>query len=84
MTLKLDADQQKAVKHFEGPALVVAGPGSGKTTVIIERILHLIREYNVDPRQILALAFNKEAAKEMEKRILSELWTKSMLPEIIV
>ena len=82
MKLKLDADQIKAVEHFEGPALVVAGPGSGKTTVIKERILHLIREYNVDPRQILALAFNKEAAKEMEKRILSELWTKSMLPEI--
>ena len=38
MTLKLDENQQKAVEHFQGPALVVAGPGSGKTTVIKERI----------------------------------------------
>ena len=81
METKLDPDQQKAVEHFEGPALVVAGPGSGKTTVIKERILHLIREHNADPSRILALAFNKEAAKEMEKRILSEL-RESMLPEI--
>ena len=82
MTLKLDKNQQKAVEHFQGPALVVAGPGSGKTTVIKERILYLIREHNVDPERILALAFNKEAAKEMEKRILSELGKKNMLPEI--
>ena len=82
MKVKLDPDQQKAVEHFEGPALVVAGPGSGKTTVIKERILNLIQEYNVNPRQILALAFNKEAVKEMEKRILSELVSKSKLPEI--
>lgn len=80
--MKLDENQQKAVEHFEGPALVVAGPGSGKTTVIKERILHLINEHNVDPRQILALAFNKEASKEMEKRILSEVVLKSKLPEI--
>ena len=77
MTLKLDKNQQKAVEHFQGPALVVAGPGSGKTTVIKERILYLIREHNVDPERILALAFNKEAAKEMEKRILSELEKKT-------
>ena len=82
MTLKLDENQQKAVEHFQGPALVVAGPGSGKTTVIKERILHLIREHIVNPERILALAFNKEAAKEMEKRILSELEKKNMLPEI--
>ncbi len=81
MTLKLDENQQKAVEHFQGPALVIAGPGSGKTTVIKERILHLIREHNVNPGRILALAFNKEAAKEMEKRILSELGA-NMLPEI--
>ncbi len=82
MTLKLDPNQQKAVEHFQGPALVVAGPGSGKTMVIKERILHLIRECNIVPRRILALAFNKEAAKEMEKRILSELASSSNLPEI--
>ena len=81
METKLDPEQRKAVEHFEGPALVVAGPGSGKTMVIKERILHLIREHNADPSRVLALAFNKEAAKEMERRILSELG-KNMLPEI--
>ena len=71
METKLDPDQKKAVEHFEGPALVVAGPGSGKTTVIKERILHLIREHNVEPEQILAIAFTNAAAEEMGKRIQS-------------
>ena len=69
MTLKLDADQQKAVEHFEGPALVVAGPGSGKTTVIKERILNLIQKHGVDPEHILAIAFTNAAADEMDKRL---------------
>lgn len=72
MTLKLDENQQKAVEHFEGPALVVAGPGSGKTTVIKERILHLIREHNVDPENILAIAFTNAAADEMKNRLSNE------------
>lgn len=72
MTLKLDENQQKAVEHFQGPALVVAGPGSGKTTVIKERILHLIREHNVDPEQILAIAFTNAAADEMTERLSNE------------
>lgn len=57
METKLDPDQRKAVKHFKGPAFVVAGPGSGKTTVIKGRILHLIREHKVEPENILAIAF---------------------------
>lgn len=73
MDINLDEHQMKAVKHFKGPALVVAGPGSGKTRVIIERILNLIREYNVNPNKILALAFNKEAAKEMNQRVFPKL-----------
>ena len=73
MTLKLDENQQKAVEHFEGPAVVVAGPGSGKTAVIIERILNLIREYNINPSQILALAFNRKAAAEMDQRLSPKL-----------
>lgn len=73
MEVKLDEHQLKAVKHFQGPALVVAGPGSGKTTVIIERILNLIHEYNVNPSKILALAFNKEAAKEIGQRVFPRL-----------
>ena len=69
MKWKLDEDQQKAVEHFEGPALVVAGPGSGKTTVIKERILHLIHRHNVDPANILAIAFTNAAADEMADRL---------------
>ena len=82
MTLKLDENQQKAVEHFQGPALAVAGPGSGKTTVIKERILHLIREHNVDPEQILAIAFTNAAADEMEKRFSSESTLKDSKPKI--
>lgn len=73
MTLKLDENQQKAVEHFEGPALVVAGPGSGKTTVIIERILNLIRENRINSHQFLAVAFNRKAAREMEQRLSAKL-----------
>ena len=69
MTVKLDKNQQKAVEHFEGPALVVAGPGSGKTTVIIERILNLIQNHSVLPEQILAIAFTNAAAEEMKNRL---------------
>ncbi len=80
--IKLDTDQQKAVEHFEGPALVVAGPGSGKTTVIKERILHLIREHKVNPEQILAIAFTNAAVTELEERILGELNSNHEYPEI--
>ena len=69
MTVKLDENQQKAVEHFEGPALVVAGPGSGKTRVIIERILNLVHKHKVDPANILAIAFTNAAAEEMKKRL---------------
>ena len=82
MTLKLDENQQKAIEHFQGPALVVAGPGSGKTTVIKERILHLIREHNVDPECILAIAFTNAAADEMNERLSSESALNGNRPKI--
>ena len=82
MKIKLDADQMKAVEHFEGPALVVAGPGSGKTTVIKERILNLIQKHKVPPPQILAIAFTNAAVKEMKKRIQDEQVLKHSEPTI--
>ena len=82
MTMTLDENQQKAVEHFQGPALVVAGPGSGKTTVIKERILHLIREHNVDPEQILAIAFTNAAADEMKDRLTKETLLNQSEPKI--
>ena len=61
-------EQLEAIDHFKGPMLVVAGPGSGKTTVITRRILNLVARYNVPPANILVVTFTRAAAKEMKER----------------
>ena len=71
--MRLDRNQEKAVNHGTGPAIVIAGPGSGKTTVVTARILNLIQTHNIPPSQILAIAFNRKAVEEMETRILRGL-----------
>ena len=71
--MRLDRNQEKAVNHTTGPAIVIAGPGSGKTTVVTARILNLIQTHNIPPSHILAIAFNRKAVEEMETRILREL-----------
>ena len=73
LKMRLDKNQEKAVNHFRGPAIVIAGPGSGKTTVVTARILNLIQTHDIPPSQILAIAFNRKAVEEMETRILREL-----------
>ncbi len=65
---KLDSAQLGAVFHNLGPALVVAGPGSGKTTVILNRVMYLIQQYQVSPEQILVLTFTKAAAQSLQNR----------------
>lgn len=60
--------QLRAIRHKDGPMLVLAGPGSGKTTVITHRIRHLVEEYNVEPGGILVITFTKAAAQEMKQR----------------
>lgn len=63
-------EQQIAIEHIDGPALLIAGPGSGKTFTITARLLHLINDINVTPESILVLTFSKSAAQEMQNRFL--------------
>ncbi|MDP2585816.1 MAG: UvrD-helicase domain-containing protein, partial [Candidatus Levybacteria bacterium] len=65
----LNPQQITAVRHLLGPLLIIAGAGTGKTTVITERIKYLILEKKILPAQILALTFTDKAAREMEERV---------------
>src|SRR5680860_261832 len=69
MDKKLNKQQLKAINHGKGPLLIIAGAGTGKTTVITERIKYLILKKKVKPSEILALTFTEKAAMEMEERV---------------
>lgn len=69
--LELNKNQKMAVEHLDGPCLVLAGPGSGKTRVIAHRIIHMIENCNVAPRRILAISFTKASSIDMKKRTMS-------------
>jgi len=66
---KLNSKQLEAVRHDRGPLLIIAGAGTGKTTVITERIKHLIVDKNMEPSSILALTFTEKASYEMQERV---------------
>ena len=69
--MKLNTSQQIAAHHLSGPMLVLAGPGSGKTSVIVNRTEYLCTEGKVDPSHILVVTFSRAAAKEMKERFLA-------------
>jgi DNA helicase II / ATP-dependent DNA helicase PcrA len=79
---QLNPQQIEAITHGEGPLLIIAGAGTGKTTVVTERVKHLITQNKATPEQILALTFTEKAAREMEERIdmalpygYAQMWT---------
>lgn len=70
---QLNDEQRSAVEHGDGPLLIIAGAGTGKTTVVTERIVHLIKERNVPGHQIAAMTFTEKATAEMADRLYDRL-----------
>ena len=74
----LNKAQKEAVMHLEGPLLIVAGAGSGKTKVLTSRIANIIKEKKAFPNQILAVTFTNKASKEMQNRVSKLLGSKAV------
>ena len=72
-----DPDQAAAIAHGEGPLLIVAGPGTGKTRTLVGRIAHLIEDRGTDPASITAITFTRKAARELRERLQARIGAKA-------
>ena len=70
--MDFNSAQLEAIRHKNGPMMVLAGPGSGKTTVLTERLKYLTEKAGVSPESILVITFTAAAADEMEKRYIKK------------
>ncbi|MCR5671834.1 MAG: ATP-dependent helicase [Butyrivibrio sp.] len=79
-TFVANASQKRAIEHVEGPAMVIAGPGSGKTFVLVQRLKYMIETAGIPPQSILVITFTKAAALEMQHRFMK--LTDSSYPDV--
>ena len=70
--MKRNPSQKRAIAHLSGPMMVLAGPGSGKTSVIVERTAHMIQEGKIPASSVLVVTFSRAAAVEMNLPVFSE------------
>ena len=70
---KLNPEQRRAIEYTQGPLLIVAGAGTGKTTVVTQKIAYLIAQQFAEPQNILALTFTEKSAHEMQERVEQQL-----------
>jgi superfamily I DNA/RNA helicase/RecB family exonuclease len=75
-SFSFDPQQKQAIEHVHGPMLVVAGAGTGKTTVLVERVVSLIKKGHAQPGEILAVTFTENAARELRERVEAKLGAK--------
>ncbi|MDY6967675.1 MAG: UvrD-helicase domain-containing protein [Spirochaetota bacterium] len=73
--LLLTEKQRDGIEHFKGPCMIIAGPGSGKTRILTERIIHLVTHRNIKAENILAITFSNKASKEIQERTRSKINT---------
>lgn len=78
--MNLSLEQEKAIEHVKGPALILAVPGAGKTTVLIHRTVNLILNHKISPERILSITFSKSSARDMKERFNKNFSDISSIP----
>lgn len=78
--MNLSIEQRKAIEHVHGPALILAVPGAGKTTVLIHRTANLILNHNIQPERILSITFSRASARDMKERFYNSFPHISSIP----